>query len=266
MKKIIVAAWLIAATFSVKAWNAAYDKAVYLVAAQNYNPKTLRLVQHYVNEDVTKASNHLSWHRKNGRHLESAGWHKLHLDASLQPAAKDENDAYVQIEKALEIIRNRKDHEDAVVSFAVHTVMNLICDMHNLSNVVIENIPLSQLDDFKVGTSRGTANGRKATITPYSWKSLWTHRYVTYHGAYSPQMWAKDIVIMHGDKKDEFSKGTLKDWAYDIGSYTKDVYGVLETGNGNFLHPTIQKYEELHMSCLARAAYRIAVLLNENLK
>ena len=236
MRKIVLAVLLIAATFSAKAWNTAYDKAVYLVAAQNYNPKTLRLVQYYVNEDVTNASNHLAWHRKNGRHLESAGWHKLHLDASLQPAAKDENDAYVQVEKALEIIRNRKDHDDAVVSFAVHTVMNLIVDMHNLSNVVIEDIPLSHEEDFKVGTSKGTANGKKATITQYSWKSLWSHRYVTYHGAYSPQMWAKDI------------------------------YGVLEQGNGNFLHPTIQKYEEFHMSCLARAAYRIAVLLNENLK
>ena len=266
MRKIILAAVLLAATFSAKAWNTAYDKAVYLVAAQNYTPKTLRLVQYYVHEDVAKASNHLAWHRKNGRHLETAGWHKLHLDASLQPAAVDENDAYVQIEKALEIIRNRNNHDEAVVKLAVHTVMNLVVDMHNLSNVVIEDIPLSHLDDFKVGTSKGTANGKVAKITPYSWKSLWTHRYVTYHGAYSPQMWAKDITIMFGDKKDEFSKGTLKDWSHDIGTYTKEVYGVLEAGNGQFLHATIQKHEELHMSCLARAAYRIAVLLNENLQ
>ena len=266
MRKIILAAVLLAVTFSVKAWNRAYDKAVLVVASQNYTPKTHRLVTYYVNEDHTKAANHLAWHRKNGRHLETAGWHKLHLDANLQPAAKDENDAYVQIEKALEIIRNRKQHDDEVVSFAVHTVINLVIDMHNLSNVVIEDIPLSHLDDFEVGTSKGTANGKTAKITPYSWKSLWTHRYVTYHGAYSPQMWAKDITIMFGDKKDEFSKGTLKDWANDIGSYTKDVYGVLEANNGQFLHPVIQKHEELHMSCLARAAYRIAALLNENLK
>ena len=265
MKKIILAVVLITATLSVKAWNTAYDKAVLLVASHNYTPKTLRLVQHYVHEDVTKASNHLAWHRKNGRHLESAGWHQLHLDANLNPAAVDENDAYVQIEKALEIIRNRKDHDEAVVKFAVHTVMNLIIDMHNLSNVVIEGIPLSGTN-FEVGTSKGTANGKKAKITPYSWKSLWTHRYVTYHGAYSPAMWAYDIEIMHGDKKAQYSAGTLRDWANDIGKYTKEVYDVLEANGGNFLHPTIQKYEEFHMSCLARAAFRIAVLLNENLK
>ena len=169
MRKIILAVVLIAATLSAKAWNSTYDKAVLLFASQHYNPKTLRLVQYYVNEDVTKASNHLAWQRKNGRHLETAGWHQLHLDASLQPAAVDENDAYVQIEKALEIIRNRKDHEEAVVKLAVHTVMNLVIDMHNLTNVVIEGIPQSGTD-FQVGTSKGTANGKKATITPYSWK------------------------------------------------------------------------------------------------
>ena len=42
------------------------------------------------------------------------------------------------------------------------------------------------------------------------------------------QTTAKDIVIMHGDKKEEYSKGTLKDWANDVGQYTKDIYGVLE--------------------------------------
>ena len=265
MKKIILAVVLIAATLSVKAWNSSYDKAVLLVASHNYNPKTLRLVQQYVHEDVTKASNHLAWHRKNGRHLESAGWHQLHLDDDLQPAAKDENDAYVQIEKALDIIRNRKNYKDSEISFAVHTVMNLIIDMHNLSNVVIEGIPQSGTD-FQVGTSKGTANGKTAKITPYSWKSLWTHRYVTYHGAYSPAMWAYDIEIMHGDKKEQYSAGTLKDWANDVGKYTKSMYDLLEKNEGNFLHPVIQAHEEFHMSCLARAAFRIAVLLNENLK
>lgn len=265
MKRIILAVILLAATLSVKAWNSAYDKAVLLVASQNYNPKTYRLVTYYVHENHAKASNHLAWHRKNGRHLHTAGWHTLHLDKNLQPAAQDENDAYVQVEKALEIIRNRNDHEEDVVKLAVHTVMNLMCDMHNLSNVVIEGIPQSGTD-FQVGTSKGTANGKTAKITPYSWKSLWSHRYITYHGAYSPEMWAKDIVLMHGDKKEAYTAGTLKDWTNDIGKYTKDVYGVLEANGGNFLHPTIQKYEEFHMSCLARAAYRIAALLNENLK
>lgn len=267
MKKILLAAVFLAATFSVKAWHHSYDKAVLLVAEQNLNSETLRLVHEYVNEDITRAAGHLAWHRKNGRYLETIGWHALHLDNNLQHAAKNDNDALVQIEKALEVIRNRNNHKESEVKFAVNTVMNLVCDMHNIGNVVIEGIPLSGTD-FKVDTSSGTAGGRPAKIKPYSWKTLWSYRYIMYHGpgSYTPQMWAKDIALMYGDKKEEFSKGTLKDWTNDIGKYTKGVYDVLEANNGQFLHATIQAHEPLHMACLARAAYRIAALLNENLK
>ena len=267
MKKIILAVLLVAATLSAKAWNSSYDKAVLLVASHHYNPKTLRLVKEYVHEDVTKASNHLAWHRKNGRHLESAGWHQLHLDKDLQPVTTDENDAYVQIEKALEIIRNRNDHDKATVSFAVHTVMNLIVDMHNLSNVFIEGIPQSGTD-FMLDISQCSMAGRPIKWFKHSWKKLWTSRYQTFHGnmVYSPQMWSEDIVCMYGDKKDEFSAGTLKDWCADIGGYTKGVYDRLDKEGGRFVHATIQEHEALHMACLARAAYRIAVLFNENLK
>lgn len=267
MKRILLAVILLAATFSVKAWHYSYDKAVLLVVAQNLNPETLNLVKEYVGEDVTRASGHLAWHRKHDRYLHTAGWHTLHLDKNLQPVAMGEDDAYVQIERALEIIRSRQEHKVAEVKFAVHTVMNLICDMHNIGNVVIDGVPLSGTD-FKVDTSSGTAGGRAATIKPYSWKMLWSYRYITYHGSscYTPEMWAKDIVLMFRDKKAEFSNGTLKEWANDIGCYTKGVYDVLEANNGQFLHATIQAHEELHMSCLARAAYRIAALLNANLK
>ena len=268
MKKILLVAILLATTFSVKAWHYSYDKAVLLVVAQNLNPETLNLVKEYVGDDITRASGHLAWHRKHDRHLYTAGWHTLHLDKNLQPVANGEDDAYVQIERALEIIRSRQEHKVAEVKFAVHTVLNLVCDMHNIGNVAIEGIPQSGTD-FQVGTSSGTAGGRPATIKPYSWKKLWSYRYLMYHGGpecYTPQMWAKDIVLMYGDKREELSKGTLKDWANDIGNYTKGVYDVLEANEGKFLHATIQAHEDLHMSCMARAAYRIAVLLNENLK
>ena len=267
MKKIILAVLLVAATLSAKAWSTNYDKAVYLVASQNYTPETHKLVSYYVNKDHTRAANHLGWHRRNGRHLETEGWHSLHLDANLKPAAKDENDALVQIEKALEIIRNREQHEKATVSFAVHTVMNLIVDMHNLSNVFIEGIPQSGTD-FQLDISQCSVANRPIRWFKYSWKKLWTYRYQTFHGnnVYSPQMWSEDIVCMYGDKKADFSAGTLQDWATDIGTYTKGVYDRLEKEEGRFIHKTVQEHEPLHMACLARAAYRIAALLNENLK
>lgn len=267
MKKIVLlCAALLVGTLSAGAWTRVVDKAVLVVAYKNLNPQTQRILKSYIGEDITKPAGHLAWHRKNGRMLESEGWHRLHLDSKLQPAAKDSNDAYVQIERALEIVRNHNNYDKATVSFAVQTVMNLVIDMHNLSNVKIEGIPLSGTD-FQLDISQFTVAGRPIKTFKYSWKKLWTYRYQSFHGnlVYSPQMWSEDIVCMYGDKKAEFSKGTLRDWCADIGGYTTEVHRVLER-EGRFIHKTVQEHEPLHMACLARAAYRIAVLLNENLK
>ena len=265
MKKIILAVLLVAATLSAKAWHVNCDRGVLLLAAKNYNPETLRLMQQYVGDDLTKPAYYFISLRKDGRYLETEAWQKLHLDANLKPAAADEGDAYVQIEKALEIIRNRKDHNAKTVRFALYTVMNLVIDMHNISNVAIEGVAQSGTD-FKFTSSKGTANGRPAKLFPFSWKELWTTRYVYQHGGYTPTMWATELEVMFGKKKAEFSAGTLADWSSDIGKDTKAVHSVLEANGGQFLHATIQAHEPLHMSCMGRAAYRIAALLNENLK
>ena len=265
MKKIILAVMLIAATFSAKAWHHLCDKGVLLAAAQNYTPETRQLVQKYVGEDMSKGAYYLATLRKDGKMLETEGWHKLHLNADLKPAAADDQDAYVQIEKALEVIRNHKKHDAKRVRFALYTVMNLVIDMHNISNVAIEGVANSGTD-FQFTSSKGTANGRPAKYFPYSWKTLWTTRYIHQHSGYTAAMWANEIEVMFGDKKAEFAAGTLVDWTNDIGKYTKKVHDVLEANGGQFLHATIQAHEPLHMSCVGRAAYRLAALLNANLK
>lgn len=265
MKKIILAVALIAATLSAKAWQINCDKAALLVASHNYTPATYQLVQRYVGEDMAKPAYYLASLRKEGKLLETKEWHTLHLNADLQPAAADEKDAYVQIEKALDIIRNHKQHDEKSVRFALCTVMNLVIDMHTISNVAIEGVANSGTD-FQFTSSKGTANGRPAKLFPYSWKELWTSRYVYQHAGYTPEMWATDLELMFSDKKAEFMAGTLADWCHNIGQDTKKVHGILEANEGKFLHATIQAHEDLHMNCIARAAYRIAALLNENLK
>ena len=265
MKKILLCVALLAVTASASAWSSVFDKAALLVASQNYNSQTKELVARYVSDDFTEPAGFLSRLRESNRLLESEGWHRLRLNSDLQPAASDENDAYVQINKALEIVRNHKNHKKAEVSLAIQTVMNLVIDMHNIANVTLEAYPQS-VSDFQINTSRGTANGRKPKIWQQSWRELWNDRFATHRGAYSPQMYAEDLAIMFADKKDEYMSGTLRDWAADIGKYTSAVYKIVKRDNNNFLHATIQAHEELHMSCVARAGLRIAALLNDSLK
>ena len=84
MRKIILAVLLISATLSAKAWHLNCDKAVLLLASQNYNPQTLQLVHKYIGEDLTKPAQLFASLRKDGRYLETEGWQKLHLDANLR--------------------------------------------------------------------------------------------------------------------------------------------------------------------------------------
>ena len=119
MKKLLIIMVALAVAFSAGAWSRNLDKGVLLLASKSLTPKAQRVLTNYVGEDHSKPAGHLAWHRKNGRHLETEGWHTLHLNAELQPSAQDENDALVQIEKALEVIKNRKKHTTAEVSFAI---------------------------------------------------------------------------------------------------------------------------------------------------
>jgi hypothetical protein len=179
--------------------------------------------------------------------------------------AKDENDAFVQIEKALEIVRHRQHYSIKEVSFAIQTVMNLMLDMHNLSNVVLEEYPLSGTN-FKFIMIKNGILGRKGSKKPYAWKTLWTHLYVTYHAAYSPEMWCEEMEVMFDAQKKELSAGSLRDWVADIGAYSKPLYEHLKQNNNNFHFAEVHAHDMFHMSCVAKSSYRLAALLNESLK
>ncbi len=265
MKKIIILiAVLFAGVFSAGAWSHSMDKGVLLFAQKLLTPEAKSVVAEYVGDDITKAEGYLVAQRKAGRLAHTESWHTLHLDSNLQPSAKDENDAFVQIEKALEVMRNRNQHSKADVSFAIHTVMNLMLDIHNLSNVALEEYPLSGTN-FEFMMTKGSARGKGGKMVSYRWKTLWTYRYGSFHAGYSPEMWLEELGVMFGDKKEEFSAGILRDWVGDIGGYSKPIYERLKQDGNKFLHATIHSYDLFSMSCVGKAAYRLAALLNQNL-
>jgi hypothetical protein len=266
MKKIFVLTMaLLAATFSAEAWTTNLDKGAIMFALEHLNPQTKNLVKEYVGEGVINSGKYLETNRKNDRMLNTEGWQTLHIDKNMQPSAKGKNDALVQIEKALKVIRNHEKQSKSAVGEAIQIVINLMFDMHNLSNVALEEYPLSGTD-FEFMMTKGSARGKGGKLIPYRWKVLWTSRYPSFHAGYSPEMWVEELNVMFGGKKEEYSAGTLRDWAVDIGNYSKPIYERLQQDNNHFLHATIHSYDLFSMSCVAKATYRLAALLNENLK
>ena len=109
MKKIVLLTIaLLGVALSAGAWSHNVDKGVLLFASQQLTPAAREAVTGYIGKDFTKIEGSRARLRKSGSLPQSEGWHTLHLDRNLQPAAKDDNDAYVQIEKAVEVIRNHK--------------------------------------------------------------------------------------------------------------------------------------------------------------
>lgn len=266
MRKIVLLTIaLLGVALSAGAWSRSVDKGVLLFASQQLTPAAREAVTGYIGKDFTKIEGSIARLRKSGSLPQSEGWHTLHLDRNLQPAAKDDNDAYVQIEKAVEVIRNHKQHKRDEVKLALCKVTNLMVDMHNIANVALEEYPLSGTN-FEVMITKGTARGSKAKIIAYTWQELWAVRFTSFHAAYSPEMWAEELEVMFGAKKAEMSAGSLRDWAVDMGNFSKPIYERLKQDNNHCYHATICSYDIPRVECFAKAAYRLAALLNEALK
>lgn len=266
MKKIVLLAiTLLGGVLSAGAWSRNVDKGVLLFAAKQFTPATQQVVASYAGKDFARVEGAMARQRKAGTLPQSEGWHTLHLDRNLQPSAKDDNDAYIQIKKAAEVLRNHKQHERDEVKLAFCVVTNLMLDMHNIANVALEEYPLSGTN-FEFTMTKGTARGRKAKVIPFTWKELWDVRYTSFHSGYSPEMWAEELEVMYGDKKAELSAGSLRDWAVDMGNFSRPIYERLKQENNHCPHATICSYDIPRVECFAKAAYRLAALLNETLK
>ena len=261
------------ATVSVAgAWSRKCDEAVMIIASEHLTPEAGKVVKKYLGKSFADDVQYLyDTERVQFKQMSkkdrkaAAEIHFLHLDSEFQPKNVKGKDALKATEQALEIIRNRNSHSKAEVTTALRTVINLMCDMHNLSNVALEEFPLSGTN-FEFMMTKGSARGKGGKLIPYRWKVLWTYRYPGFHAAYSPEMWAEELDVMFGSKKAELSAGTLREWVGDIGNYSKPIYARLYKDNNHFLHATIHSYDLFSMSCVGKASYRLAALLNETLK
>ena len=266
MRKIVILTIaLLGGALSAGAWSRSVDKAILMFASKHFTPATQQVIASYTGKDFSRIEGSLARQRKAGNLPNSEGWHILHLDRNLQPSTKNKNDAYVQIEKAVKVLRNHKKYERDEVKLAFCVVTNLMLDMHNIANVALEEYPLSGTD-FDFTMTKGTARGRKAKVIPHTWHALWTTRFTSFHAAYSPEMWVEELEVMFGQKKAEMSAGSLRDWAVDMGNFSKPIYERLKQDNNHCTHDIICSYDIPRVECFAKAAYRLAALLNEALK
>lgn len=258
MKKIfLVLAFALTASIA-NAWNIHAEEGIVILAKNHLSADAANLLNEYLGDSYVDDVQYLYDLERKKVAKHSKNIHYLHLDSNLKPTKVAGEDALAGIESALEVVRNRNSHSKGEVVKALRTVINLVCDMHHFSNVRIEGIPHSQ-QNFKFKSFGGDIGKRKKTSTT-TWKKLW-YTYASWHTGFSGNYWAEDMELCLGTQRAELSKGSLDEWATQIGEKAAWLY--------SFINPEyvmtrrqVNELEDLNYEMMVRAGYRLAVLLN----
>lgn len=263
MKKIIVAVFtLVLVVNSVYAYVPFGHHTIASLADKYLTEKARGEVQTILKSNMIKQSNWLNSLRKKEGQEHTKDWHFFQLDANGKSTTTAENDGVVQLEKAIEVLRNRANQSEEAVNVALKTVIHLVADMHCLSHIYIDGIEASRGFKFK---NWNEVNGKGSNMWDAQWYNLWEQSYVNRYTFFTPQYYANDIDIYARDKRAEYEKGTPRFWVENCG---EDVVRALKDFNTGAVVPITvnHTYEFNHTKCMAKAAYRLAALLNEIFK
>jgi hypothetical protein len=262
MKKIFLMLALVMTVSVASAWEKRSDEGVVVLATKHLSPEAKSMVEKYLGSNYYDDVFYLRTLEAKKQASHSKELRFLHLAADLTPVGVEGEDALKGIEQSLAIVRARDLHSKAEVVKALRTLINLMCEMHNFSYVRIEGTPHSQ-SDFSFTCYAGDY-GKRKTTSKMKWSKFWDI-YGGWHTGFSGDLWAEDMELCLGDKREELSKGSLHDWATQIGKRAAELYGCI---NPEYVMTRRERneLEELNYEMMACAGYRLAVLLNEVVK
>ena len=267
MKRVYILLVFVLSALVANAWHIRCDEAIVIVAAQHLTPEAKKVVKKYLGKSYADDVHYLyDLQREQAKQKQlpkgARNIHDLHLDRNLQPK-EVKYDSYRGIVEALDVVRNRKAHSKEEVTVALRTIINLMSDMHNVSKVRIDGYPHSYKNFTYTIPMREW--GPKATLTKsFKWRDVW-RGWDGGFNFFSANYWAEDMEVFIGDRYDEYAKGTLRDWASEVGA--KAAYYL------DFCKPDAKiPYMEhkgmgvVNYEMMAKTCCRLAALLNEATK
>lgn len=257
MKKIIAVIFALAmVSGEAFAFKSLGHQTIAALAQRHLTDKAKTEVQNILKSDMSKHAMWLYSLRKRADLAYVQEWQYTTLNAEGKSVTTDANDGIVALESAVKVLRNHKSESDSLVLASLRTVIQIVGDIHNPSNIRIEGNEATK--GFKF-----TLVSRKSR-SEMLWRNMW-HNYANRHDVFSADYYATDVDIFAGDKKSEYEKGTPRFWAENVG---EDVVRAVKDFPMGQSVPTniIQRYEEVHVKCMAKASYRLAALLNDIFK
>ena len=252
MKRLFLIIASIACVFTAQAWTKIVNGASHLIALKYMTPQAVaeynRIASLKVEYKWTPIKND-----------------KVALDADLQAIAADDTDILVRIEKALDVLRNRKNHSELEQYGALVTLQNLVPNFHNIARISIAGVENSQQDfefTWTAGKEGSKKHEKRGTLT---WSRFWTNNFCFWHQGWDSEYYAYDIDLRFGKQREQMQQGDLRTWAHEMGVMAKPLYEKWQPGCTMNNEPRLV-YEDIHLSNVARAGYRLAVLLNDVLK
>ncbi len=264
MKKIVI---LIAASVlmvgEALAFNAFGHQSIAALADKYLTDNAKKEVKAILKSDMVKQSNWLNSLRKKAGMEHTKDWHFFVLDANGKSTTTNENDGIVQLEKAIDVLRNRANHSEESVNTALKSVIHLVGDLHCISHIHIDGNEATKGFTYKTWNEL-TAEGKGfycSKTYDSSWYKLWENRFAGRYTFFTPQYYGDDIDIFANEKKAEYEKGTPRFWVENVG---EDVVRALEIFQPGAVVPAQmnERQEYVHTRCMAKAAYRLAALLN----
>lgn len=262
MKRVIIAILALMMAGETLAFNTFGHQTIAALADKYLTDNAKNEVKAILKTNMVKESVWLNSLRKNPEYAATKEWHFFNLDAAGKSTTQSESDGVVQLEKAIAVLRNRTNESDSLVQASLRTVIHLVGDMHCLSHIRIEGNEATKGFVFQRWNE---LDGKGSKVSNHKWYTLWESTYCNRYNIFTPQYYGDDIDIFANDKKAEYEKGEPRFWVENVG---EDVVRALEHFNtGELVRvQVLHQHEYNHTRCMAKAAYRLAALLNDIFK
>ena len=266
MKKIFILLALAFTTSIAQAWHNNCHEGIVILAVEHLDSKAKSAVENYLGESYKDDIKNLYKLEKAGKAKHTEEIHYLHLDKKFKPITKkknSKNDAYAAINSQLEIIKAHNKYSKAEVTAALRTLIDLMCDIHDLALIRIKGYPHSY-EDFTYLVPKSEYGKAAKKFTKVKWSKSW-NRFGNYPAGFSGAFRAYDMKLCLDGRFDEFTKGGLLDWIADNGAIAASYLDICLPDE---ILPYMEdkKREDVNYDMMIKASCRLAVLLNEAFK
>lgn len=285
MKRIFIVAAFVATMFSVQpvfAWDGWTHKLIAHIADPYLTPDAKATAEYYLGSSIMDHATWMdrvaSWNKNRIRGWEQTSlWHMATVDRvgknkyalSEKRTSKGSGDLQPQLERSMEILRNRANHTDSAVMINLKCVIHMVQDMHCPAHIYYtedEDCFGLRVDGKKVSARnqmRVYYEGKKTTFHKV-WDGMSIRElYPDYEKDFDKFRATLDNV--KPKKRAKICQGTTEDWLLRTAKDCRYIYEEIERG-GRIDYDYILDHKKLSKHQCLCAAYRLAHILNECLK